>query len=52
MPDQDRDNQEFLAEMKELRVRLVEAEETLRAIQEGESDAVVVSGPRGSRFFP
>jgi len=51
MPDQDRDNQELLAELEELRARLEEAEETLRAIQEGEVDAVVVSGPRGEQVY-
>lgn len=51
MPDQDRDNQELLSELEELRVRLEEAEETLRAIREGEVDAVVVSGPRGEQVY-
>ncbi|MBU4232078.1 MAG: PAS domain-containing protein, partial [Proteobacteria bacterium] len=51
MPDQDRDNQELRAELEELRFRLEEAEETLRAISEGEVDAVVVSGPRGEQVY-
>ena len=34
-------------EVDELRRRLDEAEETLRAIREGEVDAVVVDGPQG-----
>ncbi len=38
---------ELLAENKELRLRLEEAEETLRAIGSGEVDAFVVSGPGG-----
>lgn len=39
------------AEVIELRRRLVEAEETLRAIREGEVDALVVRGGRGERVF-
>jgi PAS domain S-box-containing protein len=35
----------------ELRVRLAEAEETLRAIRSGEVDAVMGAGPRGPRVF-
>ncbi len=35
----------------ELRMRLVEAEETLRAIREGEVDAVIVSGSKGEQVF-
>jgi PAS domain S-box-containing protein len=35
----------------ELRARLQEAEETLRAIREGEVDAVVVSGAKGERVY-
>ncbi len=38
-------NQELLAELQELRSRLDEAEETLRAIRDGEVDALVVSTP-------
>ncbi len=36
---------------KELRSRLKEAEETLRAIREGEVDAVVVSGAKGEQIY-
>ncbi len=36
---------------EELQLRLEEAEETLRAIREGEVDAVVVSGSRGEQVF-
>jgi len=39
------------AENQELRRRLEEAEETLRAIREGEVDAVVVTGSRGTQIF-
>lgn len=35
----------------ELRARLAEAEETLRAIRDGEVDAVVVSRPEGDQVF-
>ncbi len=43
---------QLASENDELRARLNEAEETLRAIQSGEVDAVVVSGPDGSeRIF-
>jgi PAS domain S-box-containing protein len=43
--------EELEAENKELRARLAEAEETLHAIQSGEVDAVVVSGPEGEQVF-
>ncbi|NCC23389.1 MAG: hybrid sensor histidine kinase/response regulator, partial [Alphaproteobacteria bacterium] len=35
----------------ELRTRLEEAEDALRAIREGEVDAVIVSGSQGDRVF-
>ena len=38
-------------ELLELRRRLEEAEETLRAIREGEVDALVVEGPRGEVIY-
>ncbi|RPJ57796.1 MAG: PAS domain S-box protein [Acidobacteria bacterium] len=38
-------------EIRDLRQRLAEAEETLRAIREGEVDAIVVSGKGGQRVF-
>ena len=37
--------------MEELQAQLAEAEETLRAIREGEVDAVIVSGSRGEQVF-
>jgi PAS domain S-box-containing protein len=43
--------QELLEELADLRARLEEAEETLRAIRHGEVDALVVSGPEGDRVF-
>ena len=38
-------------EIAELRARLEEAEETLRAIRSGEVDALVVEGPAGHQIF-
>jgi len=38
-------------EVESLRQRLAEAEDALRAIREGEVDAVIVSGSRGERIF-
>jgi two-component system NarL family sensor kinase len=38
-------------ELAELRVRLAEAEETVRAIRSGEVDAVVVAGKQGPQVF-
>lgn len=40
-----------LSENEQLRQRLEEAEETLRAIRDGEVDAIVVSSSRGERIF-
>lgn len=41
----------LLAENADLRQRLAESEETLRAIREGEVDAVIVTGSKGDRVF-
>ncbi len=38
-------------EVEDLRARLLEAEETLRAIRGGEVDALVVAGTRGDQIF-
>ena len=38
-------------ELQELRARLAELEETLRAIRSGEVDAIAVDGPAGQQFF-
>ncbi|MFO0909477.1 MAG: PAS domain-containing protein [Isosphaeraceae bacterium] len=42
---------QLLAELEDLRLRLEEAEETIRAIREGEVDAFVVAGPVSERVF-
>lgn len=43
--------EDLLVEIADLRNRLFEAEDTLRAIREGEVDAVVVSGPAGEQIY-
>lgn len=43
--------EDFLAEIADLRSRLEEAEDTLRAIREGEVDALVVYGPAGEQIY-
>jgi len=40
-----------LLQIEDLRMRLEEAEETLRAIREGEVDALVVSDPQGDQVY-
>jgi len=47
----DRTRQQLLDELQELRSRIMEAEETLRAIRGGEVDALVVSTAKGDRIF-
>ncbi len=44
-------SQAVAARSQELQARLAQAEETLRAIQTGEVDAVVVHGPLGEQVF-
>jgi len=44
-------NKKLLQEVSELRWRLEETQETLRAIQHGEVDALVVSTPKGEQVF-
>jgi PAS domain S-box-containing protein len=51
MTDTTRSPKELLAENENLRLRLEEAEDTLRAIGCGEVDAFVVSGPDGEQVF-
>ncbi|MEQ9549436.1 MAG: PAS domain S-box protein [Coleofasciculus sp. G3-WIS-01] len=43
--------EELEKEIKDLRDRLIVAEETLQAIRQGEVDALVVSGPEGDQIF-
>jgi two-component system CheB/CheR fusion protein len=42
---------DLATEVQDLRARLLEAEETLRAIRRGEVDALVVEGSRGEQIF-
>jgi len=53
MPDMadQQSREDLVAEIEELRERLLESEETLRAIREGEVDALLVSGEDGDRIF-
>jgi two-component system, sensor histidine kinase and response regulator len=43
--------QQLTDEVADLRTRLEEADETLRAIRAGDVDAVLVQGPRGDQLF-
>ena len=52
MPKKTTSQQQLLAENAALRARLDEAEATLRAIQRGDVDALVLSGSDGSRILP
>jgi PAS domain S-box-containing protein len=45
------DRSELERELQSLRGRLAEAEDTLRAIREGDVDALVVQGPDGPRIY-
>ncbi|MUG98464.1 diguanylate cyclase [Scytonema sp. UIC 10036] len=47
----DKSREELQQEVQELRARLEIAEETLRAICQGEADALVVSGSQGEQIF-
>jgi len=47
----ERMDRDLVAENLELRARLEEAEDALRAIREGEVDAIIVSGSQGDRVF-
>lgn len=51
MPKKPAASNKIAAENQELRARLEEAQETLRAIQTGEVDAVVVAGADGEKIF-
>ena len=43
--------EDLLREIEELRARLEEAESTVQAIQTGEVDAIIISGPDGEKVF-
>jgi PAS domain S-box-containing protein len=49
--DKEKTTRELEAELEETRLRLEEAEETLRAIRNNEVDALVVDGPEGQQVF-
>lgn len=51
MEHHSRSNEELLRENEELRTRLEEAEDALRAIRSGEVDALVIYGEEGERVF-
>jgi len=51
MPAEDKTRAQLLAELEDLRTRLDQAGETLRAIRMGEVDTLVVAGPRGDQVF-
>jgi PAS domain S-box-containing protein len=42
---------DLMQEIKELRVQLAEAQDTIQAIREGQVDAVIVSGSKGEQVF-
>jgi PAS domain S-box-containing protein len=50
-PTHDAASNQLRAENEELRRRLDEAEDALRAIREGDVDAIIVSGTKGDRVF-
>lgn len=51
MPSNEKKPSNYLVEIERLRSRLNEVEESLGAIQRGEVDALVVSGPNGNQIF-
>ena len=51
MNQSDKTRQQLLDELQELTSRVMEAEETLRAIRDGEVDGLVVSTAEGDRVF-
>jgi PAS domain S-box-containing protein len=51
MPKKQATQKQLLLELEELRARLDEAKETLRAICSGETDALVISGVSGEQVF-
>ncbi|MDI1246852.1 MAG: EAL domain-containing protein [Rhodoferax sp.] len=51
MPPTGKPREDLARELKDLRERLAEAEETLWAIRNGAVDALIVAGPQGDRVF-
>ena len=51
MPKKPTTQKQLLLELEDLRARLEEAEDTLRAIRSGEVDALIVSGVGGEQLF-
>jgi PAS domain S-box-containing protein len=51
MPKKPATQKQLMLELEDLRARLDEAEETLRAIRSGEVDALIVSGVDGEQIF-
>ncbi|PIQ30638.1 MAG: hypothetical protein COW62_11850, partial [Zetaproteobacteria bacterium CG17_big_fil_post_rev_8_21_14_2_50_50_13] len=51
MTDRPSSRQQLIAENAALRARLLEAEDTLRAIRSGEADALVLSGSEGDYIY-
>ncbi|MFH1975686.1 MAG: PAS domain-containing protein, partial [Pseudomonadota bacterium] len=49
MPKKPATQKQLLLELEDMRARLDEAEETLRAIRSGEADALIVSGAGGDQ---
>ena len=45
------ENERLRAQVRELQARMFEPEDTIRAIREGEVDAVVVTSPEGERIY-
>ena len=48
---QDKKIEELISEIQELKSQLNESEETLRAIRNGEVDAIIISGDHGEKVF-
>lgn len=51
MTEKGKSKKELLLEIEELRLQLAEAEDTIRAIREGEVDAVLSASPDGDRIY-
>ena len=51
MEKENKTKKQLLEEIEELRIRLEEAEETLRTIRSDGVDALIVSGPQGDQVF-